>query len=110
MHEGAADRHSLPHASRKLERIFFFEATEADGCKQLSRAKHVDISIKPPRLDLNHDVVEAVAPVKKDWVLKHDAYIGLRVPHRRAFKAHLAICRRNEAADNHEQCALSAPA
>src|SRR5262249_54475047 len=80
VHESATDQDARPHAPGKLERILVLESAKTDRREQLFRARQIDVPIKSACLDLDHDVAEAVAPVKKNGVLKDDAQIGLRVP------------------------------
>src|SRR5262249_40925368 len=108
MDQRTTDRNALAHAARERVRVRMLKAGEPDRVEQLEGATLVKDLVQPPRLDLQHHVVQDPAPVEEQWVLEDDADVRARSRDWLTAERNLAAARRVQASDEHEERALPA--
>ena len=103
-----ADRRSLTHPPRQLERVAVLETVEPHRGQERLRLGSERGDVQPPALDLEEDVPEDGPPVEQHRVLEDDADLGLWPGHPAPGDRDRPGRRGEQARDHQEQRALPA--
>ena len=100
MHQRAADRSALLHATGQLPRQLVFEPFEADRLQKFASTRQVLVARQALHVDRKHDVAEHSTPRQQHRTLKDDADVSMRLRHGHTFNLDFAGRGRQQAGDH----------